>query len=265
MPLALKDALFAQTVFVLTDESGIDAIRKSTETLRSESTKSIENSTVSVQDSGDGTIQAQLTQETSDGTESVNKLSLSGLSLSSVDVVSNAAMTRILRPFTSTTPIQTASYLRYLSSSESAIKTLMLSSTKRTSACCFVAIATPNGTSLNWQELTSATSPSILTISSEGISIGVYSLKGGREYGVLSVSAPTYAEQLHIACATVVHRLWSYPGNPLTTAPTGKLRVSDAWVAWFASIWAPQGVVNDPSGLNKNWVKDFLAAYLGFL
>ena len=38
----------------------------------------------------------------------------------------------------------------------------------------------------------------------------------GREYGVLSVSAPTYAEQLKIACNTVVHRLWSFPGNPLT-------------------------------------------------
>ena len=82
---------------------------------------------------------------------------------------------------------------------------------------------------------------------------------------MLSVSAPTYAEQLHIATKTVLNRLWSYPGNPLTVMPGGTLRVSDAWVAWFASIWAPQGVVNDPHGLNANWVKDFLAAYLVYI
>jgi hypothetical protein len=87
----------------------------------------------------------------------------------------------------------------------------------------------------------------------------------GREFGVLSVSAPTYAEQLHIATKTVLHRLWSYPGNPLTVMPGGTLRVSDQWVAWFASHWAPQGVVNDPKGLNANWTKDFLAAYLVYI
>ena len=87
----------------------------------------------------------------------------------------------------------------------------------------------------------------------------------GREYGVLSVSAPTYAEQLHIATKTVLHRLWSYPGNPLTVTVDGILRVSDAWVAWFASHWAPQGVVNDPKGLNSNWTKNFLAAYTQFI
>ena len=87
----------------------------------------------------------------------------------------------------------------------------------------------------------------------------------GREYGVLSVSAPTYAEQLRMAMATVVHRLWSYPGNPLTTTPNGELIVSPNWVAYFASIWAPSGVANDPTNLNANWTKDFLHAYNGFI
>ena len=87
----------------------------------------------------------------------------------------------------------------------------------------------------------------------------------GREFGVLSVSAPTYAEQLHMAAATVMHRLWSYPGNPLTTTPNGELIVSPNWVAYFASIWAPSGVANDPTNLNANWTKDFLHAYNGFI
>jgi hypothetical protein len=87
----------------------------------------------------------------------------------------------------------------------------------------------------------------------------------GREYGVLSVSAPTYAEQLHMAALTVLHRLWSYPGNPLTTTPDHQLVVSTNWIAYFASIWAPSGVANDPNNLNANWVKDFTAAYNGFI
>ncbi len=87
----------------------------------------------------------------------------------------------------------------------------------------------------------------------------------GREFGVLSVSAPTYAEQLSVAAATVAHRLWSYPGNPITETAVRRLVVSNAWIAWFASIWAPQGVVNDPNGLNANWVKNFTAYYTQFI
>lgn len=87
----------------------------------------------------------------------------------------------------------------------------------------------------------------------------------GREFGVLTVSAPTYGEQLRIAANTVVHRLWSYPGNPLTITAHGQPVVSQAWVNWFASIWAPAGVANDPTGLNKNWVKNFSAAYANFI
>lgn len=87
----------------------------------------------------------------------------------------------------------------------------------------------------------------------------------GKQYGVLSVSAPTYAEQLHMAAVTVVHRLASYPGNPLTTTPDKQLVVSPNWVAYFASIWSPVGVANDSTNLNANWPKNFLAAYNGFI
>lgn len=87
----------------------------------------------------------------------------------------------------------------------------------------------------------------------------------GRQFGVLSVSAPTYAEQLHIAARTVAHRLWTYPGNPLTATPYNEVVVSVNWAHYFASIWAPQGVANDPHGLNVNWTKDFLTAYHKFI
>lgn len=87
----------------------------------------------------------------------------------------------------------------------------------------------------------------------------------GKEFGVLSQSAPTYADQLRICVATVAHRLESFPGNPLVRNAFGRIRYSPKWVAYFQSIWAPSGldvhVDNDPNGLNANWLKNVLAFY----
>lgn len=85
--------------------------------------------------------------------------------------------------------------------------------------------------------------------------------KSGREFGVLSTNAPTYADQLRICIATVAHRLESFPGNPVMRDPFGRVRYSHAWIAYFASIWAPVGVDNDPNGLNKNWLANVLSFY----
>lgn len=87
----------------------------------------------------------------------------------------------------------------------------------------------------------------------------------GREFGVLSQSAPTYADQLRICVATVAHRLESFPGNPLARDSFGRIRYNAKWVAYFQSIWAPSGldvhVDNDPNGLNANWLKNVLVFY----
>ena len=79
----------------------------------------------------------------------------------------------------------------------------------------------------------------------------------GREFGVLSTPAPTYADQLRITCETVAHRLTLFAGN--AHARIGKVSVqSRAFVDWFAQIWAPGGASNDPTDLNANWASNVL-------
>lgn len=83
----------------------------------------------------------------------------------------------------------------------------------------------------------------------------------GREFGVLSTSAPTYPDQLHVAVITVAHRLELFPKNPLIRDHNGRIKYSPNWIAYFANIWAPGGVDNDPDNLNKNWYKNALEFY----
>jgi hypothetical protein len=83
----------------------------------------------------------------------------------------------------------------------------------------------------------------------------------GREFGVLSVSAPTYADQLRICCETVAHRLETYLDNPTVRNGTGRIIYRAAWIHYFASIWAPGDANNDPNHLNSNWFLDTSTAY----
>jgi len=263
--LDFQSALSAGPAYVLTDEKGIAAIRNTIAKLNVVSTQNTEMNTVSVVDNGAGTIQIRPTPTTKLGIEGGSSLLLSGLSFVPVDAAKVVATIRTSQPSTFITETPAPSYLRYLSPSILATRIFLESAPKPINATCFVAIAMPSTINPNWQAISSGTSPLLLKTSSEGILIGECSINAGREYGVLSVSAPTYAEQLHMAALTVLHRLWSYPGNPLTTTPDHQLVVSTNWIAYFASIWAPSGVANDPNNLNANWVKDFTAAYNGFI
>lgn len=71
----------------------------------------------------------------------------------------------------------------------------------------------------------------------------------GKEFGVLSVPAPTYGEQLRIAASSVSHRLTIYCRD----VKAAGLPYSDDFIHYFANIWAPQEADNDPLGLNANW------------
>lgn len=83
----------------------------------------------------------------------------------------------------------------------------------------------------------------------------------GREFGVLSESAPDYASQMKIAAETISHRLSSFPSNPLSRNALGRVVYRETWIAYFASIWCPIGANNDPNGLNRNWLTNAKAAY----
>lgn len=90
----------------------------------------------------------------------------------------------------------------------------------------------------------------------------------GRQFGVLSVPAPSYAEQLQVTCNSVRNRLVSMPGNPLRMYPGPRHKVlgyTDRFIEVFASVWAPIGVPNDPHALNKNWITNCANIYRAML
>lgn len=60
----------------------------------------------------------------------------------------------------------------------------------------------------------------------------------------------TREEALDIACRTIVHRMMDYISLDDEHAR--------AFVSYLGSIWAPIGVDNDPTNLNKNWVPNVL-------
>lgn len=87
----------------------------------------------------------------------------------------------------------------------------------------------------------------------------------GREFGVLSVPAPTYGEQLRVCCATVQARLWNFTRNPFKLQQVShthsRLRYTEDFILWFASFWAPLHAKNDPLNLNANWGANAISVY----
>jgi hypothetical protein len=83
----------------------------------------------------------------------------------------------------------------------------------------------------------------------------------GREFGVLSVPAPTYEDQARVAAETV-HR------NVERLEKMGKVAVDPAtglyteeFVRFFSSRYAPVGAANDPTGLNQNHARNLIRVY----
>jgi len=83
----------------------------------------------------------------------------------------------------------------------------------------------------------------------------------GREFGVLSVSAPTYADQLDWAARTVVHRLTTYEQGTGQSPLDPDGRYSSPFINYFAGIYAPVGAKNDPRNLNQWWPGNVIAFY----
>ena len=83
----------------------------------------------------------------------------------------------------------------------------------------------------------------------------------GREFGVLSVPAPTYWDQLLIAANSVKNAMTRFQaaGGKSPIDPQGRL--TEAFVRSFAARWAPPGAANDPNDLNRHWVKNAAGAY----
>jgi hypothetical protein len=90
----------------------------------------------------------------------------------------------------------------------------------------------------------------------------------GKQFGVLD-GALTYQQQLDECCATVAHRLESYPANPIMrcygASGRSRVRYNPSFVSYFASIWAPLRVKNDPTNLNANWYHGVSSFYAKFV
>jgi hypothetical protein len=84
----------------------------------------------------------------------------------------------------------------------------------------------------------------------------------GREFGVLSVPAPTYDDQARVAAESVrrsIERFTARTGRSATDPVTG--RYTEEFVRFFSSRWAPVGAANDPTGLNRHHAQNLVRLY----
>lgn len=81
----------------------------------------------------------------------------------------------------------------------------------------------------------------------------------GREFGILSVKAPTYADQLEIAGNTIRNqerRIRQSMANFPTRDTYGFF--TDGYFKSLSQRYAPLGAENDPKGLNKNHYRNLV-------
>ncbi len=76
----------------------------------------------------------------------------------------------------------------------------------------------------------------------------------GREFGILSVPAPTYQSQAEVAAHTIQNNIIRYQDETGVSATGGNGRLTNAFIAYLGAKYAPIGAGNDPSGVNANWV-----------
>lgn len=85
----------------------------------------------------------------------------------------------------------------------------------------------------------------------------------GKEFGELTVPAPTYADQLRITCNTVRHHWLDYEGEYMVS--NSRICYPYEFVQQFQERWAPIKVKNDPTDLNANWLKNVWMHYTAFI
>lgn len=93
--------------------------------------------------------------------------------------------------------------------------------------------------------------------------------RAGREFGVLSEPAPTYAAQLHIAA----NSLRQAERRAARVHPQVPLRAADGFftpnfLQLFSAHWCPLNAANDPTHLNEHHAKNLITLagdYAGML
>ncbi len=83
----------------------------------------------------------------------------------------------------------------------------------------------------------------------------------GREMGILSVSADTLEEQIHVAANTFRNNVKRYQKARQQPAYNDFYLYSEDFLRFFSERYAPLGADNDPKGLNKNHAKNLIFFY----
>lgn len=83
----------------------------------------------------------------------------------------------------------------------------------------------------------------------------------GREFGVLSVPAPTYEAQARVAAESVRRSRERFEATGASAVDPATGRYTEAFVRFFSSRYAPVGASNDPAGLNRHHAGNLVRRY----
>ena len=82
----------------------------------------------------------------------------------------------------------------------------------------------------------------------------------GREFGVLSVPAPTYRDQAKVAAETVRRTIGRFERTGRQAVDAAG-RYTAEFIRFFSSRYAPVGAANDPTNLNSHHARNLLRVY----
>jgi hypothetical protein len=83
----------------------------------------------------------------------------------------------------------------------------------------------------------------------------------GREFGVLSVSAPTYEDQVRLAAASIRRNVERFEASGRVAVDPVTGRYSEEFIRFFSNRYAPVGAANDPTGLNQHHARNLIRLY----
>lgn len=83
----------------------------------------------------------------------------------------------------------------------------------------------------------------------------------GREFGVLSVSAPGLEAQTRVAANTIQRSMARFERQGGEAVDQGTGRYTEGFVRFLSARYAPSGASNDPMGLNRFHAENLLALY----
>lgn len=83
----------------------------------------------------------------------------------------------------------------------------------------------------------------------------------GQEFGVLSVSAPTYEDQVRLAAASIRRNVERFEATGRAAIDPATGRYSEEFIRFFSNRYAPVGAANDPNGLNQHHARNLIRLY----